>query len=672
MMKSHLFLLLMLVSWLVSGQAFTDSNLPIVIIRTTANASIPDEPKIWADMKIVYRGEGQRTALSDQDNPDFIDFEGRIKIEARGSSSSVLPKKQFGFTTYDATEEKDNVKLLGMPKENDWILNGLAFDASLMRDYLCYNLSRQMGQYAPRLEYCELVLNGGYHGVYLLSERVKADDNRININKIDPEDVEGASLTGGYVTKIDRTADNQPAVWTDVSRLGQPLEFIHVTPKSENATPEQDAYIQDQFDQLARTSAAGNSSAVDGYASVIDIPSFIDYMLINELSSNVDAYRLSTYFHKDRLGKLRAGPIWDSNLTFDNDLLFWGLDRSHPDVWQFDNGDNVGSTFWLNLFNDPEFLCLMSKRWAGLTGPNGILSEVKIFELIDQTASLIEEAAQREEQLWGTVGDFQQQVQIIKDFIPVRIDWMTEQLGDFSACSNPTIPSLVISKINYHPASNPFVDDSDLEFIEIVNAGVSDADLTGVYFGGLGLSYQFPVGTSLAQGEALMLANQSSIYQQAYGSEPYGEYARSLSNSSQIISLQDAYGNVIDEVTYSDSLPWPDADGTGFYLSLVDPHSDNSLPENWELEEAAVNLTLGVENKVSGIIYPNPVDSQVFVQLSEKIKSYTFTNLNGKVLFRGKVDSKSLDIDLSHLNAGVYLLKLYTSNGELTQKIVKR
>src|SRR5688572_18956245 len=119
------------------AQTLTDSNLPILIINTDSNVEILDQPRVLGTMKIIYSGEGQRNYVSDQNNSTVLNYSGRIEIEIRGSSSQALPKKQYSLTTLLADNtSNNNVSLLGMPKENDWVLNGLAFDASLMRDYL--------------------------------------------------------------------------------------------------------------------------------------------------------------------------------------------------------------------------------------------------------------------------------------------------------------------------------------------------------------------------------------------------------------------------------------------------------------------------------------------------------------------------------------------------------
>ena len=325
----------------VQSQVFTSSNLPIVIINTDIDPNtnqpfaIQDDPRVLAAMKIIKRPDGTRNFLTDQNTASFIDYQGRINIEIRGSSSQELPKKGYGFTTLEADNvTNDNVSLLDMPSENDWILNGLAFDPSLIRDYLSYNLSRQLGNYAPRTVFCEVIINGAYQGLYLLQEKIKADSKRVNILKITAADNTIPNITGGYITKADKTTGGDPVAWVMSSYAGE-TNFIHDLPNPEEVTPQQQTYIYTQFANLETTSHANNINISSGYPSIIDVPSFIDFMIINELASNADGYQLSTYFHKDRNGKLRAGPIWDFNLTYGNDLFQWGYDRSRTDIWQF-------------------------------------------------------------------------------------------------------------------------------------------------------------------------------------------------------------------------------------------------------------------------------------------------------------------------------------------------
>ncbi|MRR20381.1 secretion system protein Por, partial [bacterium] len=321
------------------GQTLTDSNLPIVIISTDGGLNILDEPKIKATMKIIDRGPGQRNYVSDQYNAAYLNYNGRIGIEIRGSSSQESPKKSYGFTTRMADDvTNNNVSLLGMPEENDWVLGGMIFDTALIRDYLCSNLSRMMGNYASRASYCEVIINNHYHGLYILQEKLKADDERIDVTRIAKTDILLPNLTGGYITKADKKTGGDQIAWTMYSWTGANVDYIHELPKQEDVLTSQNNYIKNEFFKLEATAKNGDVSVSSGYPSIIDVPSFIDYMILNEFASNADAYTYSTYFHKDRNGKLRAGPVWDLDLTYGNDLFMWYLDRSKTNVWQFQYG----------------------------------------------------------------------------------------------------------------------------------------------------------------------------------------------------------------------------------------------------------------------------------------------------------------------------------------------
>ena len=179
-------------------------------------------------------------------------------------------------------------------------------------------------------------------GLYL-KEKIKPDKNRVNIVKVDTANNSLPELSGGYITKTDKTTGGDPIAWYMSSYIGfNDNQFIHHWPKPEDVSIQQNNYIKSVFLGLQSVCTVGNSSISTGFPSIIDIPSFVDFILINEIASNADAYMYSTFYHKDRNGKLRAGPVWDLNLTYGNDLFSYGFDRSKPDVWQFSNGSLEG------------------------------------------------------------------------------------------------------------------------------------------------------------------------------------------------------------------------------------------------------------------------------------------------------------------------------------------
>jgi hypothetical protein len=654
---------------------FTSSNLPIVILNT-GGFDIPDEPKIEATMKIIERPDNELNYVLDESNPDYLDFDGPIQIEVRGSSSQLFSKKQYSLTTYDSKGEKDNVKLLGLPKENDWILNALAYDTTFVRDYISYKLSNSLNQYASRAEYCELILNGEYKGIYMLLEKLKADDNRINIKKIKDDDNELPDLTGGYIVKSDKIEGTEELGWSMPSYGWGNVNFAYEVPKPEDKTSQQDDYIQNVFNQLAETSYnPSNTSLFDGYPSLIDIPSFIDFMLLNELASNVDAYQFSTFFHKDRGSKLRAGPVWDFNLTFGNDLFEWGYDRSKYNIWQFQDG-NRGARFWTDLFYDPDFSCYLTKRWRELTASGQVLNENIIHELIDETVTNILDAVNRQEQVWNMDINFGVRIANIKNFVSQRINWISDQLNSSTAdCEDVATPNLVISKIHYNPKDLDDDDSDDFEFVEITNNSDIAWDLTGVYFGGLGFSYQFPPGFVIQAWQSVFLANKPSAFESTYGFIPFDEFFRNLSNSSHRLELLDGFGNQIDLVVYGDDAPWPEAaDGNGYYLKLKDLDLDNSLPENWIANSNFQNLLKSKNNiDLSLFVYPNPTQNILHLSATNsiEIQSVKILNLSGQMVMTKNLNEKRVSLNMSKLTSGIYFILIKLNDVTIIKEIIK-
>jgi hypothetical protein len=682
-----------LLAWTaVQAQILTDSNLPIVVIETDGGVTIPDEPKVLGTMKIIWHPDGSRNSLEDIDNPAYLNYNGRIGIERRGSSSQdFLDKKPYGLTTLQNDDvTNNNVSLLGMPKENDWILNNLAFDQTGMRDVLAYERSELLGQYAPRRVYCELMVNGDYKGLYVFMEKIKIDKDRVNIVKMDETCNNDPEVTGGYITKADKTTGGDPVAWQMEGYGGNwwwpsYVDFIHHDPKPEAVTTQQNNYIHQVFLDLAGTANQHNTSVENGFPSVIDIPSFVDFMMIAEYASNVDVYSLSTFFHKDRNGKLRAGPVWDYNLAFGHDEFGY---RSRYDVWQFDNEDNTGPKFWKDLFDTPAFRCRLARRWNELIQRGQPLNYNLVCARIDQIDAWITEAIGRDNQRWNLMYNHTYAVQEMKQWLRDRTDWLDAHFGSYDGCDTVTVPPLVISKIHYHPENWWAFDGDQLEFIEISNNGDEAVDLTGVYFRELGITYGFPAGAVLPAREALVLCSDSLAFIEYYNTVPFGQFTRNLSNKSERLVLADAWGEIIDEVCYQDSDPWPWlADGEGYYLELIDLDLDNSLPESWTVGNDLTGISESQGDTGGFRVVPNPASDEVVIEMlpagslpqagapsfSQAPAVYRIANVLGQTLMSGRLDADDATpglttINVSALPAGLYFVTV----GNVTRKLVVR
>lgn len=391
---------------------FTSSNLPIIIINTNGQ-NIVDEPKITADMGIIYNGPGQINKITDAKN----NFNGKIGIELRGSTSQSFPKKPYGIETRDNAGEDLDVSLLGMPKESDWTLNATYNDKSLMRDGLAYILAGAIMEYAPRVRYCELVLNNDYKGVYLLIEKIKRDKNRVDIAKMEAADNSGDALTGGYIIKLDKTTGtNSKLGWFSQYKplSGAPANtyFQYEYPSVDNITSQQQSYIKNHINQVEAVMAGSDyKDKTTGFRKYFDVNSLIDFIIINELTKNPDGYRLSTFFFKERDsdgGLIKFGPVWDFNLGFGNVNY---CTKGNPEglvILDFNNvcpGDYWLIHFWWKKFlDDPDFYIALKKRWIELR--KNQFSSDKIQFKVDSIATLLGESQVRNFARWPVLGQY--------------------------------------------------------------------------------------------------------------------------------------------------------------------------------------------------------------------------------------------------------------------------
>jgi subtilisin-like proprotein convertase family protein len=426
---------------------FHSSNLPIISI-STGGQTIQDEEKTSAWAQILNRTDGMENDVGDT----LIMPKFRLGIEYRGSSSQFFPKKSFGIEIRDRLGEDSAASLLDMPAESDWALIANFADKSFMRNAFTYEMARAMGHYSPKTRYVELILNGDYQGLYVLTEKIKQGGNRLNIAKLKPTDTTGNSLTGGYIIKIDKeTSSLSEGFYSDYlpnsNESGQLIRFLIDYPKAENLHPKQKAYIRDYFQRFEEALIDSNFKDPNvGYRKYLDINSFVDYFILNEWSRNVDAYRISTYLHKPKInpgnGKLKAGPVWDYDIAWFN-ADFCGGNEAEGWAYNFPTicpGDMAQPPFWWPRFaEDPEFMKEVACRWKDLNST--VFSPITRNIWMDSVANLISEAQARNFQLWPILGEyiwpnpqpipgtFEDEVLRLKSWIYVRKFWLDQQLN---------------------------------------------------------------------------------------------------------------------------------------------------------------------------------------------------------------------------------------------------
>lgn len=460
-----------LISWSISfGNAppkpvkFASSNLPIVFINT-GNQSISDND-LLATMGIIDNGTGQRNDTMDVRN----NYNGKTIIHLRGNTSKNFEKKSYALELRDLQGNKLEVPLLGMPAESDWVLTASYADKSLMRNTIAYDLYRQMGHYSPRTKDVELIINNEYSGVYALTEKPKRGNDRIDISKLTSTENFFPEITGGYILKIDRPdEDGWYSLLGGNSQNNSSFYYQYVYPKDSLITIPQKNYINNFMDTLETViNSPYFANPVNGYQKYMDVSSFIDVFIINELSKNVDAYRLSTYLYKDNIskgGKLNIGPVWDYDIAWHN--CNYGNSYS-TNGWEYQLADTVypSPAWWIRFFEDSNFVNRLYCRWNDLR--QSILDITTLNNYLDASAAKLDEAQKRNFTQWPIIGayispnpqtqlnaSYQTEVTDIKNWIASRVTWMDANITGI--CQNVGITEqLDFTKPDLTGFPNPF------------------------------------------------------------------------------------------------------------------------------------------------------------------------------------------------------------------------
>ncbi|MBW8002451.1 MAG: PASTA domain-containing protein [Planctomycetes bacterium] len=304
------------------------SNLPIVIIDSFGE-NIDDNGGLgcgsfsyaYQPVASVFLDLDKDTGLAS--TTDLPDFAGRSGSRIRGESSRCWAKRQYSFELWDEYDEDEKHSLLGMKSESDWVLQAPYSDKTLLRNILTFKWANDImsGFAAPGTKLIEVFYNqnGGncsyadYRGVYVLTEKIKVSNNRVDIGNLDPADSTEPEITGGYILRVDK--DNGQETFS-TSNIGAVQYF---DPDEFDLTSTQKTWIQNHISEFEGVlNGGGFADPVTGYAKYIDVESFIEADIIYEISKNSDGFKLSTYFHKAKNGKIVFGPMWDFNLSSGN------------------------------------------------------------------------------------------------------------------------------------------------------------------------------------------------------------------------------------------------------------------------------------------------------------------------------------------------------------------
>ena len=278
----------------------------------------------------------------------------RIRFKRRGASSDSFDKKQYSVEFIDTHGYTSKGKLLDLPPGKKWVFNAPYVDRSLIRNALAYRVGRALGKErgdpwaAPRIRFCELTLNDEYMGIYAITERIRRQNQRLNIAKIKPESphriaflMEVSALSGpvsthyGTQLRFRYPSHNKLQEWDMSNPLASKL--------IQNRVLREVNQLEHSLRAIERKTPPTQSDP-EHYSHQIDTTSFIDYFLIQEVFRNVDGFRRSMFFYKEAgaKAKFKMGPLWDFNLAMGN-LRFEGLSRYQG--WSY--RDRFNPVYWV-------------------------------------------------------------------------------------------------------------------------------------------------------------------------------------------------------------------------------------------------------------------------------------------------------------------------------------
>ena len=423
-----------------SAQSAFSSNLPLLLVDTFGR-SISEGSRAQCYFTVMDPGQDRASWTR------VPSLQSRATIEIRGSSSTQFPKKSYGLELVSEDSADRKVPLLGLPEESDWVLYAPYTDKTLIRDVLAYELSNQIGRYAPRTRLVELYVNRSglldnidYQGVYVLVEKVKGGPNRVDIPEVESSDVSEPDITGGYILKKDRL-DNNDSSFTTSRGHSLGLEWPHARELTTNQTLWIRGFIN-RFESVLYGSRYRDP--VNGYAAFIDPDTFIDHHWLVEVAKNIDGYRLSTFMHKDRDARLRMGPIWDYNLSFGNANYNDGQDTSG---WYASQVGGTDYLWYARLFQDADYTQRHFDRWPSLR--TNVLTTEHVLSLVDGYTNLLAEAQERNFKKWRILGQYVwpnafigstygEEIGFLKDWITGRLAWIDSSMLRWPSISRPS------------------------------------------------------------------------------------------------------------------------------------------------------------------------------------------------------------------------------------------
>ncbi|MBD3328974.1 hypothetical protein GF357_00565 [Candidatus Dojkabacteria bacterium] len=392
------------------------SDLPIVIIDTGGH-KLNNEKPTQVNARIIFNVAG---------NPNYLNslashFNGGVGMRLRGDRTKELQDvttyHRYTFETRHSNGEDMNFPLFGFPEESDWMIEGPITDETALANMLALELSSQLGYYAPRTQFVEVFFSDdkntkakdNYVGVFMFSEKVKKDKERVDIEDLasgnDPED----DLSGGHLLELTSMGEiKEKDAWFETDKG---TKVINAYPKVTKLTEPQQQWIREyvnDFEKLLYRHQLDNKTT-GHYTDFIDQQSLIDYIIINDLFKNTDAFYENTFVTKDKGEKMMMGPIWDvvrpDSIDYEDEYSSQGF--------------YVITGRWTEpLFNDEEFAKAYVARWR----------ELRESKLNDENIRFILDAYSNELGFSNSSADSAAIIESLRSWLLRRSVWLDENI----------------------------------------------------------------------------------------------------------------------------------------------------------------------------------------------------------------------------------------------------
>lgn len=360
-------------------------------------------------------------------NNNKIEEEGKVNRKYRGNGSLFNPKISYRLRFLDGKKTFLNFK----SKSKDWVLISNYVDKALIRNLVSLEISRLFGmKYTVDCKLIDLITNGLYFGNYMICEKIEVNKNKMNISKLNESGINYPDITGGYLIEIDSYMKNEISKFISFKNNFVTIKY----PKEKKIMPEQHMYIENKFNEMERRLFRNDLSR-------IDIDSFVQFFLIQELSANSDAY-WSVRMYKERNDEVfYFGPVWDFDIAFDNDIYVYPVNDIKKFIFDYGHTRAATPKFIEKIIIDRNVIKKIKSLWKYVF--ENKLKDNYLVNYIDEIEKYINESQRINFIRWKILDKFimdrnpvikytyENEIKFLREFVPQRIEWMNENiLGD--------------------------------------------------------------------------------------------------------------------------------------------------------------------------------------------------------------------------------------------------